>query len=136
MPDQITRNRFLAGIGAAVAAALTSRGTATAQSTREAAPLDIIRQSEIQAVFDDIEAAQRKMLFLRRRLLSGAKIEPGKHGAYFEPMYDTLRTEAEDYCVWDDFISYSLRICTAESAVLFNRPGYARRVPIVEFANA
>jgi hypothetical protein len=137
-PDQITRKGFLGGIAAAVAAALTFRGSATATSTTAAAPLDIISQSELQSIFDGIEAVQSKVLGFRRRLLAGAKMEPGQRSAYFEPIGYGLRSEEEDRSRWDDFEAYSLRVCSAEMAVHYNNPSSTARrgVPRVEVANA
>jgi hypothetical protein len=131
---RITRKGFLGRIGAAVAAALTARTPARAAVTLP--PPDVIKQADLQSVFDDLKAIETKILGFRRRILAGAKIEPGALSGYFTPggSRKHLGTEEEERCIWDDFTAYGLCICPAEDAEGFDRLDVLA-VPRVEVAN-
>ncbi len=71
----------------------------------------MIRQAELQSVFDDLKAIEQKLLSYRRRLLGGAEIEPG---ALTGQMDEDFRAEAECSGEWGEFAGYDLTIRPAK----------------------
>jgi hypothetical protein len=73
---------------------------------------DVLRQAELQSVFDDLEIINLKILGYRRRILAGATIEDGPLTTEWEdqePGDESPRDES-----WFKFSAYGLEICSAE----------------------
>ena len=73
---------------------------------------DVLQQTELQSVFDDLEIVNLKILGYRRRILAGATIEDGPLTTEWEdqePGDESPRDES-----WFKFSAYGLEICSAE----------------------
>jgi hypothetical protein len=102
---------------ALVAASASLRRARGAVGGESAPALDVIRQSELLSIFDDLDAVQDRMLGYRRRILAGASVEPGPRAVVFP--VEGLKTEAEDHIEWDNFYGAGLTICETEWAVIY-----------------
>src|ERR1039458_4034023 len=80
---------------------------------------DVLRQAELQSVFDDLEIINLKILGYRRRILAGATIEDGPLTTEWEdqePGDESPRDES-----WFKFSAYGLEICSAEYSQALKR---------------
>ena len=75
---------------------------------------DVIWQTELQSVFDDLEIINLKMLGYRRRILAGATIEPGPLTTEWEGEEPGPESPRDDG--WMNFNAYGLNICAAETS--------------------
>src|ERR1019366_6240860 len=68
---------------------------------------DVIRQTELQAVFDDLEIINLKMLGYRRRILAGAVVESGPLTTEWEAL-DGPGDESPRDSGWSAFNAHGL----------------------------
>ncbi len=73
---------------------------------------DVLRQADLQSVFDDLKAIDLKLLGYRRRILAGAVVEPGSLTAEFDIAGSGLLAPEDDH-LWGEFSAYDLRVCAA-----------------------
>jgi hypothetical protein len=75
---------------------------------------DVIQQTELRSVFDDLEIINLKILGYRRRILAGAAVEPGPLTTKWEGEEPGPESPRDDG--WMNFNAYGLNICAAEAS--------------------
>jgi hypothetical protein len=103
-----TRRSIVAGLLGLPAAAASTRASIAPTS-------DVLRQAELQSIFDDLKAIELKVLDYRRRILAGASVEPGQLAAEFESGWE--KTHDPEVGQWGEFSSYDLTIRAASLEV-------------------
>src|SRR6266542_346765 len=89
------------------------------------ASIDVILQSEMELIFEEINGARRRVLLLRKRIDAGAAVEPGLISAEFAPGSRALTPEElAQECGCEEVEAYGLRVGPAESsyAALARKP--------------
>ena len=118
-----TRRSLFAGLMTLPAAAAVAHAAVTAapSSTRAAATQttawmpDILRQSDLQSVFDDLNVIELRILEYRRRVLAGAVIEPGPLVCEFE--VGGPRQEEPEPGRWTEFGAADFNICPVQDSL-------------------
>ena len=89
----MTRRNVIQRICTPIAAAIAWPLFARTANTPAAKTRDVIRQADLESVYEDMRAIELKILGFRRRILAGAAIEPGGMTAEFDPFGFTPEEE-------------------------------------------
>jgi hypothetical protein len=112
--QNVTRRSIFAGLMGLPAVAVAANAATSATTTGKASNWlpDVLHQSDLQSVFDDLELIGLRILEYRRRLLAGAVVEPGPLVCEFE--LGGPRAEKPHVTKWGNFGTFDIDIVPVE----------------------